>query len=227
MGTGDLNQERKLGFGGRFLLLWVVGILADALVHHNDLHGPELLLMLPLLVAGGALWALLFALATHDWKAREPGGSSSQMPRPASGPGAYYPGRRLSLASDTAIRRRASGWSSAGSFLLLLAAVCAAPMAPGVAAGHNGPALKTAKMQPAAIRAKLLGRLSMARRQALGAGARELFASVLGMPASLAYTATCEAGSGRAAQPAPEATPRTGHAPQLDARPPPFSLPLV
>lgn len=39
MGTGDRNWYRKLGFGGRFLLLW----------------------------------ALLFALATHDWKAREPG----------------------------------------------------------------------------------------------------------------------------------------------------------
>jgi hypothetical protein len=155
-------------------------------------------------------------------------GRSPDIRASRSGAGAYYPGGRLSLASDTAIRRRVSGWSSAGSFLLLLAAVCAVPMAPGVtAAGQNGPALKTAKIQPTAIRAKLLGRLSMARRQALGAGARQVFASVLGMPASLAYTATCEAGSGRAAQPTSEAVPRAGHAPPLDARPPPRSVPLV
>ncbi len=127
------------------------------------------------------------------------------------------------MNSDHTTRRRLGGLTSTGSFLLLLAAVCSSGFArEPYAAQPARQTVRAGRAQPAdVLRARLLGQLSLGRRQALRSGVRGLFPALLCLPASLAYTA----GAPKAPAALPDGQPGIAlrfRSEPLFERPPPF-----
>ena len=120
-------------------------------------------------------------------------------------------------------RGRAAGLPTAGSLLLLLATICSAYVVPEGHSVHapasravSGPRSPSAQ----AVKSRILGQLSLSRRQAVRSEVRSLFASLLSLPAAIAFTSAPDRLS-RPFPPQPDVAASPGAFPAFIQRPPP------